>query len=131
MKKKICSITLFLKKSRVGHPFFSKEHFVLTFFSILFKRTIRSLRSFTFSTKERFVLYVLFLALKRTLRSFFERFVRFSIFFCHFGGQKWFHKSPKTRKSNATFEKWTKLSFYRQKKNVENETFFCTERKWR
>ena len=39
-------------------------------------------------------------------------------------------KAKKTRKSNETFEKWTKRSFYSEKMNVENETFISTERKW-
>jgi len=55
---------------RVGHRFFSKECFILTFISILCKRTFRSLRSFPFFRKER----------KWTHRSFR------------------FHKSPKTWK---------------------------------
>ena len=47
---------------RVGHPFFSKERNVLGFFSILYKRMRRSLRSFLFFIKERGILCVLLLS---------------------------------------------------------------------
>jgi len=57
----------------------------------------RSLRSFFVCKKNVSFIF-------RTFRSFFE-------FFGLFWGQKWFHKSPKTQKSNKTFEKWTKRSF--------------------
>jgi len=65
---------------RVGHPFFSKEFFVLAFISVQFKRTFRSLRSFPFSAKEHFVLWVHFRSVEMNgkecivlLRSFKER----------------------------------------------------------
>ena len=45
--------------TRVGQTFFSKEHNVLAFFYVLYKRTRRSLRSFTLFIKERGVLCVL------------------------------------------------------------------------
>ena len=48
---------------RVGHPFFSKECNVLAFFSVLYKRTWRSLRSFPFFIKEHGVLCILFRSL--------------------------------------------------------------------
>ena len=88
---------------RVGHPFFSKERSVLSvlfrsflkngtffpFFSVLFKRTERSFRSFPFFSKDRNVLSVLFrslqknvpffpffsVPLKRTERSFYVLFL--------------------------------------------------------
>ena len=41
-------------------PFFAKERYVLTFFPVLCKRTLRSSRSFPFFAKERYVLCVLF-----------------------------------------------------------------------
>ena len=44
---------------RVGHLFFSKERNVLAFFSVLYKRMRRSLRSFTFFIKECGVLCIL------------------------------------------------------------------------
>ena len=49
--------------SRAGHPFFSKERNVLEFFSVLYKRTQHSLRSFPFFIKEHGVLCVLFFSL--------------------------------------------------------------------
>ena len=52
--------------ARVGHPFFSKERNVLAFFSVLDKRTLRSLhslRSFPFFIKEPGVLCILFRSL--------------------------------------------------------------------
>ena len=48
---------------RVGHPFFSKERNVLTFFSVLYKKTERSLHSFLFFIKEQNDLCVLFRSL--------------------------------------------------------------------
>ena len=59
----------------------------------------------------------------RTFRSIFEFLATYETTFDPQKGQK------KTQKSNETFKKWRKRSFYRQKKNVENKTFFCTERK--
>ena len=70
--------------SRVGHPFFSKERSVLSvlfrsflkngtffpFFSVLFKRTERSFRSFPFFSKERNVLSVLFRSLQKNVPFF-------------------------------------------------------------
>ena len=96
--------------SRVGHPFFSKECNVLAiftkngtifaFFSVLYKRTKRSLRyftlfyvllrSFTFFIKER----------KRTLHSF------------------WLHKSYKNCKSCKKERKRMQLSFNKVKKEL-------------
>ena len=55
-----CIPTFYSILIRVGHPFFSKERFVLAFISVQYKRTFRSLRSFPFSAKERFVFYVHF-----------------------------------------------------------------------
>ena len=42
-----------------GHPFFSKERNVLALFSVLYKRTRSSLRSFPFFIKECGILCVL------------------------------------------------------------------------
>ena len=51
--------------SRVGHQFFSKERNVSAFFSVLYKRTLRSLLSFTFFSKERCILCALFRPLEK------------------------------------------------------------------
>jgi len=66
-----------LKNAGLGIRSFQKNVLFSTFFSIQYKRTIRSLLSFPFSTKERFVLYVLFLSVKRTFPSIFEFFLAF------------------------------------------------------
>ena len=55
---------------RVGHPFFSKEHNVLALFSILYKRTRRSLHSFSFFIKECDFLCVLFRSLQKNAAFF-------------------------------------------------------------
>ena len=55
---------------RVGHAFFSKERNVLAFFSVLYKRTQRSLRSFALFIKERGVLCVLLLSLQKNIAFF-------------------------------------------------------------
>ena len=61
---------------RVGqwHPFFSKGHPIFAFFSVLDKRTERSLHYFPFFIKERSDLCVLFRSLKKngTIFAFFS-----------------------------------------------------------
>ena len=123
--------------ARVGHPFFSKERSVLSvlfrsflkngtffpFFSVLFKRTERSFRSFPFFSKERNVLSVLFrslqknvpffpffsVPLKRTERSFYVLFTFFS-WPQRCPGQRWVKKlnyicNYIARKKNVTFSR--------------------------
>jgi hypothetical protein len=77
-----------------------KNDAFFAFFYVLCKRTLRSLRSFTFFAKERCVLCVLLRSLQKNvafLRSF--TFFRKERKRTHrsFG----FHKSPKTRKKNV------------------------------
>ena len=53
-------VLVYMAIIRDGQTFFSKERFVLTFISVHWKWTFRSLRSFLFSGNERFVHYVHF-----------------------------------------------------------------------
>ena len=64
---------LSMYSARVGHPFFLKERNVLAFFSVLYRKTERFLRSFPFFIKEwndLCVLSVLYKRMERFLRSF-------------------------------------------------------------
>ena len=92
---------------RVGHPFFSKEHNILPFFCVLFKRTKRYLRSFPFFIKECSVLCLFFLffiiecsilcVLLRSLQKNVAFFAFFYVLKRSFGS----HKSTKTWKKNV------------------------------
>ena len=55
-----------LKKERNSLRSFAKELNILLFFYVLFKTTLRSLRSFPFFIKERNVLYVLFRSFQKS-----------------------------------------------------------------
>ena len=54
-----------LKKERNVLRSFTKERNILTFFYVLCKRTLRSLRSFMFFAKERCILCALFRSLEK------------------------------------------------------------------
>ena len=109
---------------------FKRRH-VFAFFSILFKRTKHSLRSFTFFIKERSVFCVLYIRMRHSLRSFMfykrtQRSLRSFMFFIKERKRElrsfWFHKSYKNDKSRKNKKcKRTPRSFLRLKKN---ETFF-------
>ena len=77
-------LSIHTRSARVGHPFFSKERSVLSvlfrsflkngtffpFFSVLFKRTERSFRSFPFFSKERNILSIIFRFLQKNVPFF-------------------------------------------------------------
>ena len=74
--------------------------------NVLFKWTFRSCVHFR-SLKMNVLFFTFFFWFKNERSIHFLNIpFDFQVFFGHFGGQKWFHKSPKTRKSSETFEKW-------------------------
>ena len=122
---------VFFSKERNGLVFFSKERNVLMFFCVLYKknaaffikRTLPSLRSFTFFIKECCILCVLFVLYKRTqhsLRSFMF-FIKERKRMLH---SFWFYKSYKNDKSRRKKERKRMVhSFFKVKKELN--VLFC------